>query len=313
MHQARLQRACAAARRQQIFHPDLRTVFDPDHLRPQPVLGGECLQGSGQDQIGLERLANLLGGEPALRQVEDRIPGQHRNGKAFRAGEGGRGFFRQGQSEMFRNEVPGGEGHDGQPNKRPGRRRALSPDCGREAVAALVNSLDAHIRLKPRAQAGHTLGNAVCRHMHIAPQGIFHLRRRDHLGGVRYKQSQRREFLGRQVNHHFAAPQRTISIQPEAGKRTGRCSTPTAKSNLRSGISTPAAKACHRCARISTPAPGTFRRGARISTPANRTCLRNNSISTPAVETCHLIPTSQNRSLGIPSRRQARIMRIARN
>jgi len=115
---------------------------------------------------------------------------------------------------------------------------------------------------------------------------------------VRYKQAQRRELPGRQVNQRFAAPQRAISIQPEASKRTGRCSTSTAKSYLRSGISTPTAKACPRRAKIPTAAARTFRRGARISIPATRTSLRGNSISTPASETC---------------RWQARIMRIARN
>jgi hypothetical protein len=57
---------------------------------------GERLQGSGQHQVGLQLPANLLGGESALRQVEDRIPGQHCNGKATRAGEAGCGFFCQG-------------------------------------------------------------------------------------------------------------------------------------------------------------------------------------------------------------------------
>jgi hypothetical protein len=96
------------------------------------------------------------------------------------------------------------------------------PDLGREAVAALVNSLDACIRLKPRAQAGHALGNAVGCHMHIAPQHLLQLHGRDNLAGVRHQQPQRRQLLGRQVNHRLTAPERAIGLQPEPRKGTGR-------------------------------------------------------------------------------------------
>ena len=138
----------------------------------------------------------------------------------------------------------------------PARRFAVAHDLGREAVAALVNSLDARFRLKPRAQAGQALGNAVGRHMHIAPQSIFQLHGRDHLAGVRQQQPQRRQLLGRQVNHRLTAPQRAIGLQPEAGKGTGRRSTPAAKSYLGTGISTPAAKACPWGARSPLRRPG---------------------------------------------------------
>ena len=57
--------------------------------------------------------------------------------------------------------------------------------------------------------------------MHIAPEFTLELQGRDNLAGARHQQPQRRQLLGRQVNHRFAAPQRPISLQPEAGKAKG--------------------------------------------------------------------------------------------
>ena len=169
MHQLRLQSGDPVLVHQHIFHPDLRAILDADHLRAQPVLRGKGAEGSGQDQVGFERFANLLSRIPATDQGEDGIPSQNGKGRRTRIREPDDGLFGDSRSEMFGNFVQGGEGQDGQTRKRPGWREALPQHLGREAVAALVDRLDAGFRLQPRAQRGKALGNTVGRHMHIAP------------------------------------------------------------------------------------------------------------------------------------------------
>ena len=58
--------------------------------------------------------------------------------------------------------------------------------------------------------------------MHFAPERLFQLQRRNHVAGMSQKQTQRSQFLGGQVDHRLAAPQRAIGLQPESCKGAAR-------------------------------------------------------------------------------------------
>jgi hypothetical protein len=90
---------------------------------------------------------------------------------------------------------------------------------GREAVSALVDGLDALFRLKPRAQRGEALGNAVGGNVHIAPQSLAQLEGRNDLAGVGNQETERRQLLGRQMNDRFSAQEGAVGLEPEACKQ----------------------------------------------------------------------------------------------
>ncbi len=113
---------------------------------------GQGAQGSSEDQVGFERLADLLRRETAEGKGENRIPGEDGNGRMAHAGEPGDGLFSNGHAEMLGYAVMDGEGWDGQPRESSGGRRAVRVNIGGEAVSTLVDGLDAFFRFKPRAQ-----------------------------------------------------------------------------------------------------------------------------------------------------------------
>jgi hypothetical protein len=91
-------------------------------------------------------------------------------------------------------------------------------DLGGKTVSALVNSLDALFRLKPRAQGGEALGNAVGGDVHVTPKGPAQLKRRNDLAGAGYEQTERSQLPGRQMNDRLSAQQSAIGLELEARK-----------------------------------------------------------------------------------------------
>ena len=99
----------------QIFNPYLGAIRDTDHLRPQAEMRGQKVQVSGEGQVGMERLADLLRSKSALGQCEDRIPGENGNGRLAGGSQPYDGLLGDDRPKMFRDAVMVDKGQDCQP------------------------------------------------------------------------------------------------------------------------------------------------------------------------------------------------------
>ena len=214
----RFESSDAALRHDQVFHPDLGAILDPDHLRPEAEMRGQGAQGSGEDEVGFEGLADLLSAEALEGQHENRIPGEDCKSRRMCVAQPDHGFLGDSGAKMLGDTVTDGEGWDGQPRERIGRRDAVRAHLGGKTVSALVDGLNALFRLKPRAQRGEALGNAVGGDMHIAPQGLAQLEGRNDLAGAGYEETERRQLLGGQMNDRLSAQEGAVGLEPEACK-----------------------------------------------------------------------------------------------
>jgi hypothetical protein len=208
----------ARAVHEPIFLPDRKTVFGTDHLGAEAVVRRHSAQGSCQDQVRLEHCADLLRRQPAAGQREHRIPGQDRDHSRLRVAEPVAGLLGDGRAKMLRNSVGGGEGQDGEARDRHGGHAAKGRRFRGEAVAALVDGLDAIFRLEPLAQRGKTLWNAVSGRRLIAPERLFQLERSDDPALPLKQQPQRRQLSCRQRNRRPIVQERPIRIQPGTAK-----------------------------------------------------------------------------------------------
>lgn len=87
-----------------------------------------------------------------------------------------------------------------------------------ETIAALVNRLDAVIRMQVCAQRGDAAGNGVCRNVNVAPKGLLERERSDDLPGVGQQYLQRGQFFGGQMQKRFSAIKGAVGLKPQAGK-----------------------------------------------------------------------------------------------
>ena len=55
---------------EQVFHPHLGSIFHADHFSAEPVVRGQCAEGAGQNQVGLERFSGFEGGHPRRASVK---------------------------------------------------------------------------------------------------------------------------------------------------------------------------------------------------------------------------------------------------
>jgi len=182
--QLRFARGGRAAIDKHVLHPYLHPIADANHLHSQPQAGGEGPQRAGHHQVGFEFVANLLCSRSARGQAEDRIARQHGNQRRGSVAETRNRLLCNRWAEMRRNSGPGGEGGNGQAGESVFCWRVNGADFGQQAIAALIDRLDAIIRVKVGAQRRQAARHTVCGHVYLAPQGLLELQRRNDLPGV---------------------------------------------------------------------------------------------------------------------------------
>ena len=90
-----------------------------------------------------------------------------------------------------------GEGRNCQAGKNRRGFEISSFDGGEEAVAALIDGLNAVVRMQVRAQRGKQARHRVGGYMEFTPERLFYLGRRNDLTGMGEQQPQCSEFARR--------------------------------------------------------------------------------------------------------------------
>jgi len=140
-----------ATRDKDVLHPDLGSILDADHLRPQAVMGWHGEQDSGQHQVRFQGHSHLRGGHAAACQGEDGIARQHAYPGRSKGGETACCLLSDRRTQMIGNLAPRPEGHDRQTEQAVGL-RSTALHRPRQTVTALVDGLNALVRFEPGAQ-----------------------------------------------------------------------------------------------------------------------------------------------------------------
>ena len=154
---------------EQVLDPDLNAIDNANHLQAQAEMRDRGAQGTGQHQVSVQRRANLLGAQSAQGQSEDGVPRQNRGERLCGIAQPGNGFFCDCGSQVLGNANFRGEWCDSQPGQYAGRGVLVRTHFGQKPVTALVDSLDAVVRLQAGAQGREAFGHGVRSDVDIAP------------------------------------------------------------------------------------------------------------------------------------------------
>jgi len=178
-------------------------------------------KGSRKHKIRMESLAHLYGSPTAARQGENRVARQHRDPRGTDRDEPGCHLFGDTGAQVFFHVMSDGEGHDYQAHDSTGL-RAIPAHRADQTISALVDGLDALIRLEPGAQRRQTARHAVPGDVGVAPERVFQLSLSYDLAGMLEEQSKRRQFLWRKMNRLVSPKERAVAIQSEIAEREFR-------------------------------------------------------------------------------------------